>query len=138
MRLAFLYSLLAVLATMANIGSQMLFVSLYSAAHAVLLSVIVGTGVGLWLKYILDKRYIFRYRTRGIRHEGQVFVLYSLMGVITTLLFWLVEFSFHAYFKSAEMRYAGGVLGLALGYWIKYRLDKRYVFSPVSTVSMVR
>jgi len=26
------------------------------------------------------------------------------------------------------MRYAGAVLGLAAGYWLKYHLDKRYVF----------
>jgi hypothetical protein len=26
------------------------------------------------------------------------------------------------------MRYLGGLIGLAIGYWTKYRLDKRYVF----------
>jgi hypothetical protein len=26
------------------------------------------------------------------------------------------------------MRYVGGCIGLAIGYVIKYRLDKRYVF----------
>ena len=26
------------------------------------------------------------------------------------------------------MRYVGGVIGLAIGYWAKYRLDKRFVF----------
>jgi len=26
------------------------------------------------------------------------------------------------------MRYVGGVIGLAIGYYVKYQLDKRYVF----------
>jgi hypothetical protein len=26
------------------------------------------------------------------------------------------------------MRYIGGVLGLSIGYYIKYQLDKRFVF----------
>ena len=31
----------------------------------------VGTGVGLVVKYILDKRYIFRFRARNATHDGQ-------------------------------------------------------------------
>ena len=31
-------------------------------------------------------------------------------------------------FETKEMRYLGGVLGLAIGYLAKYHLDKRYVF----------
>jgi hypothetical protein len=28
------------------------------------------------------------------------------------------------------MRYLGGIIGLAIGYLMKYRLDRRYVFPP--------
>lgn len=128
MKLATIYAILALIATAANIGAQDLVVRSYSGAFDVLISVAVGTGVGLVVKYILDKRYIFRFRTRNAVHDGQTFALYTLMGLVTTVIFWGFEFGFHHLFESREMRYFGGVIGLAIGYLIKYRLDKRYVF----------
>ncbi len=128
MKLATIYAILALIATAANIGAQDLVVRSYSGAFDVLLSVAVGTGVGLVVKYILDKRYIFRFRTRNAVHDGQTFALYTLMGLVTTVIFWGFEFGFHHLFESKQMRYFGGVIGLAIGYLIKYRLDKRYVF----------
>jgi len=50
------------------------------------------------------------------------------MGLATTLIFWGFEFSFHYFFETKEMRYLGGVIGLAIGYLTKYHLDKRFVF----------
>jgi hypothetical protein len=48
--------------------------------------------------------------------------------VVTTAIFWGFEFGFDRLFQSKDMRYLGGLIGLAIGYWTKYRLDKRYVF----------
>lgn len=128
MKLATIYAILALIATAANIGAQDLVVRSYSGAFDVLLSVAIGTAVGLVVKYILDKRYIFRFRTRNAVHDGQTFALYTLMGLVTTIIFWGFEFGFHHLFESKQMRYFGGVIGLAIGYLIKYHLDKRYVF----------
>ena len=50
------------------------------------------------------------------------------MGVVTTVIFWGVEFGFQAMIGTREMRYLGGVIGLAIGYLAKYRLDKRFVY----------
>jgi putative flippase GtrA len=50
------------------------------------------------------------------------------MGVVTTAVFWGFEFGFDHLFGTREMRYAGGVIGLAIGYVAKYQLDKRFVF----------
>lgn len=80
------------------------------------------------VKYILDKRYIFRFRARSVAHDTQTFALYTLMGLATTVIFWGFEFGFHHIFETKEMRYLGGVIGLAIGYLTKYHLDKRYVF----------
>lgn len=55
----------ALIATVANIGAQDLAICAYTGAFAVLLSVAIGTGVGLVVKYMLDKRYIFRFRARN-------------------------------------------------------------------------
>ena len=128
MRLAVLYSLLAAIATVANIGAQEASLRLYDGLHHVPLSVFVGTGVGLVVKYLLDKAFIFRFRARDAAHDVQTFGLYSTMGLATTAIFWGFEFGFDAAFQTKEMRYLGGLIGLAVGYWVKYQLDKRYVF----------
>jgi putative flippase GtrA len=128
MLFAALYALFAAIATLANIGSQALTVAVYHGPYAIPLSVFVGTGVGLLLKYVLDKRYIFRFKSTGLGHDGRLFVLYTLMGLVTTAIFWGAEYAFYAFFGTAQMRYVGGTIGLAIGYFSKYRLDKRYVF----------
>lgn len=122
------YTLFAIIATAANIGAQDLVIRNYNGTFDILTSVIIGTGVGLVVKYILDKRYIFSFRARSVAHDTQTFALYTFMGLATTLIFWGFEFSFHHLFETKEMRYLGGVIGLAIGYLTKYHLDKRYVF----------
>ena len=117
------------ISTATNIGAQDLVIRGYSGAFDVLLSMAVGTGVGLVVKYMLDKRYIFRFRASNAVHDGQTFALYALMGLATTVIFWGFEYGFQHLFDSREMRYLGGVIGLAIGYLAKYRLDKRYVFN---------
>ncbi len=127
-KLAINYAIFALIATAANIGAQDLVIRTYSGAFDILASVVVGTGVGLVVKYILDKRYIFRFRARNVDHDTQTFALYTVMGLATTVIFWGFEFGFHHIFETKEMRYLGGVIGLAIGYLTKYHLDKRYVF----------
>jgi GtrA-like protein len=128
MKLALTYAILALVATAANIGAQELSIRLYAGPLGVLLSVAIGTGVGLVVKYLLDKRYIFAFRARDARHDGQTFLLYALMGLVTTVVFWGFEFGFEWLFQDKAMRYLGGVIGLVLGYLAKYQLDKRFVF----------
>ena len=127
-KLAINYSLFALIATAANIGSQDLAIRIYDGVFGVWTSVVVGTGVGLVVKYVLDKRYIFLFHASSIAHDTRTFALYTAMGLITTAIFWGFEFGFHHVFAAKEMRYLGGVIGLAIGYVTKYQLDKRYVF----------
>ena len=127
-KLAINYAILALIATAANIGAQDLVIRTYSGAFDILVSIVVGTGVGLVVKYILDKRYIFRFRARSVAHDSKTFALYTVMGLATTVIFWGFEFGFHHILETKEMRYLGGVIGLAIGYLTKYHLDKRYVF----------
>jgi putative flippase GtrA len=61
-------------------------------------------------------------------HDLQTFILYTAMGVVTTLVFWGFEFGFNSAFQDKNMRYLGALIGLAIGYWAKYHLDKRFVF----------
>ncbi|MCW8905834.1 MAG: GtrA family protein [Sedimenticola sp.] len=127
-RIAILYALFAAVATAANLGAQAMVIWLYSGIHAIELSILVGTLTGLPIKYVLEKRHIFEFRSDGLAHDGRLFFLYSFMGIFTTLLFWLIEYMFHWMFGTDAMRYLGGAIGLTIGYVIKYRLDKRFVF----------
>ena len=130
------YVTFAVIATVANIVAQDLVIRSYSGAFDLLASVVVGTGVGLVVKYILDKRYIFRFRARSIAHDTQTFAIYTVMGLTTTVIFWGFEFGFHHIFGTKEMRYLGGVIGLAIGYLTKYHLDKRFVFNKTFEITI--
>jgi hypothetical protein len=116
------------IATAANIGAQDIVIRSYRGAFSISASVALGTGVGLIVKYLLDKRYIFRFKPRNALDDGYTFTLYVLMGVVTTVIFWSFEAGFQYAFHTKELRYLGGVIGLVVGYVAKYRLDKRYVF----------
>jgi len=125
---ASLYALLALVATAVNIGSQNLFLRVYHGPSAVVLSMTVGTGIGLVVKYVLDKRYIFGFWARDAAHDARTFMLYTMMGLATTVIFWGFELGFDHLFADKRMRYLGGAIGLGIGYVTKYYLDKRYVF----------
>jgi putative flippase GtrA len=126
--IAVLYTLFAVFSTVINIGSQMASTWAYTGPLAVEVSILIGTAAGLPLRYMLEKRYIFAFQSNSIKHDGQLFVLYSFMGVFTTFIFWGVEYAFYLIFATDMMRYLGGVIGLAIGFYVKYQLDKRFVF----------
>ena len=128
MRLAIVYAIIALIATAANLGAQALSVRVWTGLWHIEISVLIGTAVGLVLKYVLDKIYIFRFKADGALHDLQTFILYTGMGVVTTLVFWGFEFGFYQAFQDKSLRYPGGLIGLVLGYWAKYHLDKRFVF----------
>lgn len=122
------YAVIALLATVANVGCQALMVALYSGPHAISLSVLVGTAAGLPIKYVLEKRHVFGFRADSMRHDGRLFVTYSFFGVFTTALFWGIEYAFHVAFDSDGMRYLGAAIGLSIGYVLRYQLDRHFVF----------
>jgi len=127
-KIAVLYTLFAVLSTAINIGSQMLSNWIYKGPLFVEISILVGTAMGLPLRYFLEKRYIFNFTSKNLVHDGKLFFFYSAMGVITTLIFWGTEYAFHLIYDTDVMRYIGGIIGLSIGFYVKYQLDKKYVF----------
>jgi putative flippase GtrA len=127
-KITVLYILFAVLSTAINIGSQMLSIGIYKGPLSVEVSILVGTAMGLPLRYFLEKRYIFNFTSKNLVHDGKLFVFYSAMGVITTLIFWGTEYAFHLIYDTDFMRYLGGIIGLSIGFYVKYQLDKKYVF----------
>ena len=128
MKIAIRYTFFAIIATVINIASQDLVIRIYQGAFDISLSIFAGTLTGLIVKYVLDKKYVFYDLDTGLSTDSRKFLLYSMMGVVTTLIFWGFEAGFQAIFQTKEMRYLGGVIGLAIGYYIKYQLDRRFVF----------
>src|SRR5260370_20310903 len=128
MRLAIVYTIIALIATAANLGAQELAVRAWHGAFQIELSVFIGTGVGLVVKYVLDKIFIFRFRAASTLHDLQTFILYTRMVAVTTLLFWGFEFGFNSAFQDKNMRYVGALIGLAIGHCAKYHLDMRFLF----------
>ncbi len=128
------YTLFAVASTIANIASQAICLRFYGGEMSIVISVFVGTAVGLITKYVLDKRFIFRFETRDAIHNLRTFALYAMMGGVTTLIFWVFEFAFYGIFETSEAKYAGAIMGLAIGYYVKYALDKQYVFTAKGEV----
>lgn len=129
MRIALLYATGALFAIVVNLGAQEFSLSLLAGLPwDVMLSVVAGTGAGLVFKYVWDRMLIFRFRPATASKDLKAFGGYTLTGVGTTAIFWGFEFGFDYVFGTKFMRYAGGVIGLVIGYVIKYQLDKRYVF----------
>ena len=131
------YAGFAVVATVANLGAQRLVLA---GADPVtnarfVLAMGVGTAVGLVVKYLLDKRWIFYDATTGARAQGAQFALYTAMGLVTTAIFWVTESVFWLVWGTDTAREIGAVLGLSVGYVTKYLLDRRYVFRAAGGVA---
>lgn len=123
------YGAFAVVATLANLMAQRAVLAGYSGGASLAAAIAVGTLVGLVIKYLLDKRWIFDDRTGGAANHSRKFSLYTLMGVVTTAIFWGSETAAWMIWRTDMMREVGAVLGLTVGYVVKYNLDKRFVFT---------
>jgi putative flippase GtrA len=126
--IAFRYVLFAIISTLVNLLFQYLSFMLYDGFLALYVAMFFGTLAGLVLKYILDKKYIFFHTPKSKKDDGKKFVLYSLMGVFTTFIFWGFEIAFDALLAFENAKYLGALLGLSIGYIVKYQLDKKFVF----------
>lgn len=132
-QLALRYAGFAVLATLLNLGVQRLVLAFTGGTAGFVMAVGLGTLAGLFLKYVLDKKWIFYDRqTTGVTAQGRQFSIYLLMGVVTTLIFWGTETAFWLIWQTDMMRELGAILGLGVGYVVKYNLDRRFVFSQVA------
>ncbi|MFA6197075.1 MAG: GtrA family protein [Sulfurimonas sp.] len=126
--IAIKYSLFAILSTLFNLFFQYISFLVYMGFGSLYIAMFFGTLAGLVVKYILDKKFIFYHTPKDKKDDTQKFFLYSLMGVFTTIIFWGTEITFDALVQTPYSKYIGAVIGLSIGYVIKYFLDKKYVF----------
>ena len=126
--IAIKYTLFAILSTGFNLLFQYLSFLVYTDFASLYVAMLMGTLAGLILKYILDKKFIFYHKPKGKLDDAKKFIRYTIMGIFTTFIFWGTEIGFDMYFEEENAKYAGAVIGLGIGYIIKYFLDKRFVF----------
>lgn len=131
-RVVLLYAVFALAATGANLGAQRAMLGFWPAPGGLPAALLLGTAVGLALKYALDKRWIFHDRSTGLAAHGRRFSLYAAMGIATTALFWASELAGWWLTGTDAGREAGALAGLAAGYILKYHLDRRFVFTPAT------
>ena len=119
----------AVVATLANLATQRVVLHYGDTSPYFAAAVGAGTIVGLVIKYTLDKRWIFYDFDAGMKNHSRKFSLYTAMGLITTAIFWGTETAFWLIWQTDLMRELGAILGLSVGYIVKYNLDRRFVFT---------
>ena len=134
--LAIKYSIFAAISTLFNLLFQYLVFLVYSGFGSLYAAMSIGTLAGLVAKYILDKKFIFYHTPKDKKDDARKFALYSLMGVFTTIIFWGTEIVFHTLFQDPNAKYIGAVIGLSVGYVIKYFLDKKFVFIHKEEVTL--
>ena len=120
----YLYFGFAVVATVLNLICQNILIFL---EYEVYLQILGGTLIGLVSKYYLDRQYVFKDTKTNIAGS---FIMYSLFGALLTPLWWVIEIIFIYLYGTILAQNIGAILGLAICYYLKYLLDKKYVFNP--------
>jgi len=122
------YIIFAIISTIFNLSFQWLSFFVYQGFLALYLAMFMGTLSGLIVKYVLDKKFIFYHEVKDKKDDAKKFALYSLMGIFTTVIFWGTEIMFDLFLENDNAKYLGAIVGLSIGYVIKYFLDKKFVF----------
>ena len=120
------YILFAILAMTVNIFFQYLSFLLIDHKYELYIAILNGTILGMILKYYLDKNYIFYYVKKKFNNKN-IFLLYIFTSIFTTIIFWAIELWFSYYVNITYSEYLGALVGLTLGYSLKYILDKHLV-----------
>ncbi|NQU34173.1 MAG: GtrA family protein [Bacteroidetes bacterium] len=128
------------LSILINIGSQAILKSMLTDSYlteihifwldiAFLLQLITGTIVGFIFKFIMDKYIVFKDKDMDIKQATKQLFVYTIFAIGTTLIFWFIEIGFKLIFTFHGRDLVGGLIGLCVGYTVKYQLDKKYVFN---------
>ena len=127
MNIFFKYVLFCLVAILVNLTIQRIFLELIFEDNYIV-ALIFGTLTGLITKYFLYKNYIFKDFDHSLKNNSKKFTIYSENGFFTTIIFWGMESLFYFVYSTSFARELGAIIGLSIGYFLKYRLDKKYVF----------
>ena len=127
MNIFFKYVLFCFVAIFVNLTIQRIFFELIFEDNYIV-ALLFGTLTGLITKYVLDKNYIFKDFDHSLKNNSKKFTIYSVNGFFTTIIFWGMESLFYFVYSTSLARELGALIGLSIGYFLKFRLDKKYVF----------
>ena len=113
MNIAIRHVIFAVVSTIVNLAFQYISFFIYGGNFSLYFAMFNGTLSGLVVKYILDKKFIFYHKPKSKKDDSKKFILYSLMGIFTTIIFWGFEIVFD---KLWDMKHIGAIVGLSIGY----------------------
>jgi putative flippase GtrA len=75
-----------------------------------------------------DKRWIFLDAYESHASEARKIVAYGATGVGATLFFWAIELGAWKIWNTVEAKNLGAVIGIGIGNYMKYLLDKKFAF----------
>lgn len=131
MNIIFKYLFFSIIAIIINIASQRLIFGISESEHVFIFAIFTGTVAGFVSKYIFDKYFIFNDQLSILAEETKKLLKYSFFAVFTTLIFWFTEYVFWVVYQTHTAREIGAIIGLSIGYYLKYNLDKKYVFNKL-------
>jgi putative flippase GtrA len=126
--IAIRYTAFAAIATAINLAVQACVLAIVGGSFRLWVALALGTVSGIVPKYWLDKRWIFGDTSSGLSTHTRKLTVYTLLSVVTTFIFWGTEILFDWLGNGGPLHYLGGAIGLAIGYWCKYHLDRRITF----------
>ena len=122
------YIFFAIFSTSMNLLAQFLTFLLLDYSFIIYIAILNGTIAGLVVKYFLDKYYIFQINISKLNNK-HTFIPYVFTSIFTTIIFWFTELWFVSYVDILHTEYVGAIVGLSIGYTLKYFLDKHFVFN---------
>jgi len=129
----FKYMAYSFLTLILNIGIQSITLNITGrSTEAVILAIVVATVVSFVVKFFIDKNIIFKTKKGHQNERRKQVLLYAVFSIGTTLIYILVEMIFHFSFDSADLyekkEEIGAIIGLLMGYSIKYIVDMKITF----------
>lgn len=103
----------------------------YLSPDNFIFALLLGTFAGLISKFFLDRYFIFYDYDTNLLYGSRQFMLYSLNGVLTTFIFWSAETTGYLLYGSNIAREIGAIIGLSIGYFLKFKLDAQFVFNKL-------
>ena len=96
------------------------------------MAIITGTITGFISKYYFDKNFILKDKTSLILDKSKQILKYLILLYLHSH-FLDNRISILDYLYTHSAREIGAVIGLSIGYYLKYKLDKKYVFNQTKT-----
>jgi putative flippase GtrA len=92
-------------------------------------SKLAGIAAGFVVKYALDKIYVFDDISQNVAEEVKKVGIYGLFSVFTTVLLFLISEVIERNVNWKHKTHIAWLIGLIVGYVIKFFLDKTFVFN---------